>query len=164
MPKLAVMLGIEPVQNARAYSTLPLHCTLLQWVVVDEAEKYTLLGNLRRIITTIGNSMSFSTIDLFATHEEMFGVNADVPVHVIEPSMELLSLHRLILDCARAHNAHPERPEWAGAGYRPHVTTTRGLNIVLQGRTYASQIYAIEHVPGLGKTDKIVRWKLELPA
>lgn len=79
MPKLAVMLGIEPVQNARAYSTLPLHCTLLQWVVVDEAEKYTLLGNLRRIITTIGNSMSFSTIDLFATHEEMFGVNADVP-------------------------------------------------------------------------------------
>lgn len=93
-----------------------MHATVLQSFVVDcgvEAVVALVRGHVQRtgIVTATGD------------HQEGFGPDRDIEVRVLADAQQLVDLHlALLADLNTLPGFAPDVPEWAGEGYRPHVT------------------------------------------
>lgn len=64
-----------------------------------------------------------SPIDAVAGHIEGFGPNRDIRVTVLTNAEPIVELHEALLgDLQALPGFAPDVPEWAGPGFRPHVT------------------------------------------
>jgi hypothetical protein len=71
-------------------------------------------------------SIRHAPITVVGDHVEGFGPDRDVPVTVLREAERVVALHEALLgDLAALPGFAPDVPEWAGAGFRPHVTAAR---------------------------------------
>ena len=132
-------LPIEPVNVAQYYERLPLHCTLLQYFEVGDRT----VGLLQRLEAGFKN---MDTLVLYPTGRDMFGHNLDVPVTLLQMTPQLLSLHRTAVEEVTSLNdTKILDPQWAGDGYRPHVSDVGGKSFAeAAGGVSVSEIVLIQ--------------------
>lgn len=108
-------LPIDPIPVATVYEQLPMHCTLFQSFEVPN-DTNTLVSHLSNIVRGHGR------IELRAGKPDMFGPGNDVPVVRIRADPTLRILHDHILEYLASIRANVLQPQWAGRGYKPHVS------------------------------------------
>jgi len=98
-------------------SNWPSHLTLLGnfYTEASESELYSILTN------TVEKTQPLLVV---GERKEMFGKNADVPVTVLQKTVELEFLHNQLRHSFGSSVLHFETPGYIGEGYLPHVTDT----------------------------------------
>lgn len=121
-----VLLPIEAMPRGTPYpqgQSLPLRCTLMHWFHLGSA---LTPGHLYNELMLLASSGAKDHIELVSEKPELFGPNADVPVHVLQRNEELNLLHTQLLKFLAGVDSLPVELRWIGAGYRPHVATCEG--------------------------------------
>lgn len=94
---------------------IPLHMTALHWFESDLSPEQ-LAAELEGVIR------NQPAVLAYATREDMFGPNKDVPVMRLERTPELLNLHLTLVEMAHGCDAVLEE-RWTGENnWNPHVT------------------------------------------
>ena len=94
---------------------IPLHMTALHWFASDRGREE--IGEALREVARYQ-----SPVATYATHEDMFGSDRNVPVMRLERTMELLELHTALETTMRRLGVTLEE-RWVGAkNWSPHVT------------------------------------------
>lgn len=118
MPHLAVTLERAPTApdfTADA-DQWPMHATVLQSFAVDRGVEA--VAALVR-----GRAEGTGPVTAIGDHQEGFGPDRDILVTVLGDAQQLVALHHALLaELGSVPGFAPDVPEWAGAGYRPHVT------------------------------------------
>jgi len=152
MKELFIALEVENVKGGEKYKTLPLHCTLIHWVLMPDNIKTKMV-----LSETLLTPDFLMPIALTAMNKEKFGPNNDVPAYTIKKIPALNKLHLYMADHLEKMNCHIKNEEWAYNGYSPHVKAEN--NILPIGVTYISKrIYLAERTNGY----KIIRELIEL--
>lgn len=117
MPHLAVTVERDTVAGFSADpDQWPPHATVLQSFVVDSPVEAVVAAVRRRAERT-------QPITATGDNRERFGPDRDILVTVLADAQQLVALHlALLADLGALPGFAPDVPEWAGAGYRPHVT------------------------------------------
>lgn len=112
MPRFVVVLPITPLAVGERFLTRdwPLHVTIVP--------VFTAGAGLEQIT----DALRGSRLSVTGAGEERFGRGNSIRVTVIEPSADILSLHRTLLDALAPLNPTFDDPNFVGDGYRPHVT------------------------------------------
>lgn len=140
MPTYLLSMPIMPVMIGTCYEQLPLHCTLFQYFETDEPRE----SIARELRSLCGFSPSFQLTRGMRTR---FGPQNDIPVFLVQAQSGLHKLHWNVLLLLRDLRARILNPEWAGDGYRPHVTI-QGTHPFLDGATVtADHAVLVERVP-----------------
>jgi len=94
----------------------PMHATLLQSFRID--------SGVEAVAALVhGRAAGTGVVTAIGDHQEGFGPNRDILVTVLGDAQQLVGLHRALLaDFGTLPGFAPDVPDWAGAGYRPHVT------------------------------------------
>ena len=126
MSEYLVFLPIEDMSEGTVYGPdepLPLHCTLMQWFTLGKVAEQ---GPFAADLATLAADVREGYISLVSHEPALFGPKNDVPVYVLVRDRALDLLHtqlfmRIIENGGTVKNLH-----WAGAGFRPHVSTVEG--------------------------------------
>jgi hypothetical protein len=113
-------MTLESSPTAAGFSTdadqWPRHATVLQSFRVDAS-----IDEVESVVRT--RAEGSGPVTPVGDHVEGFGPRQDIPVTVLGRADRLVALHNALLtDLAALHGFAPDVPEWAGEGYRPHVT------------------------------------------
>jgi hypothetical protein len=94
----------------------PMHATVLQSFVVD--------SRVEEVVALVrGRAEGTGPVTATGGHQEGFGPTRDVPVTLLVDAHQLVALHLALLDgVGTLPGFMPDVSEWAGDGYRPHVT------------------------------------------
>ena len=118
MPHLAVTLERAPTVPGFTADAdqWPMHATVLHSFVVD--------GSVDAVAALVrGRAEGAGPVTAIGDHEEGFGPDRDIRVTVLADAQRLVDLHRALLtDLGTLPGFAPDVAEWAGDGYRPHVT------------------------------------------
>lgn len=96
-------------------SEWPLHITLLA--------NFTLAGKLETLITKLdGYSAQEQSFVVGVDSEDLFGLNKNVAVSLIEPSIEIIETHLSLARIAISLGAKFDEPRYMNDGFRPHAT------------------------------------------
>lgn len=158
MPEYLIVLPIDPMPEGTSYrcgESLPLHCTVMHWFKRDVGCDKDRFHNDILFITNTSQ-----TIELISEVSALFGPASDVPVYVLQRNVDLLLLHtRLFKFLAEVHSL-PDRLDWIGAGYRPHVTTCNGRSftpgtthkaeslVLIERKDDGTKVVVVEHQLG----------------
>lgn len=120
MLRLVVVLPLSPLRETDGFTLArwPLHLTVAPTFVVEVA--------LDSVVASVGPVLDeASVLHLRVGMDEGFGRAGRIPVSLVEPTAELSVLHQRLMDVLSGLGAVFDDPDFAGAGYRPHVTMTR---------------------------------------
>ena len=120
MLRLVVVLPLRPLRAGDGFSLArwPLHLTVAPTFVIE--------AGLDSVVASVGPILERApALTLRAGADEGFGRAQRIPVSLVEPSAELVGLHRLLMEELAGIGAVFDDPDFAGAGYRPHVTMTK---------------------------------------
>jgi 2'-5' RNA ligase len=117
MPRLVVVLPLTPLRvgSSFAVSAWPLHITVLPPFLTDAPAA----AITSAIVSAVHPQPPLTVV---AGLDELFGRRHDIPVTLVEPSVELAALHRTLVAAVRPFAAEPDEPAFTGAGFRAHVT------------------------------------------
>ena len=147
-----IVLPIDPIPLGARYAKgerLPLHCTVMHWFKSETQ----FFGVVPWEVVRQRKDLCVGTegIQLVSGAKENFGVNGEVVVNVLERNPILNVLHTLLLVHLVAHDFWPQKLQWVGAGYRPHVTPVHGRSFP-SGTTYhAREMVLIERTSDKSK-------------
>jgi hypothetical protein len=117
MSKYVLVKFLESMPDGTEFpgNNWPLHLTIVGHFTVtwNEAE---LTRKLRELL-----SMQ-PMITVCAQHDELFGPQRDIPVTVLEPAPELISLHNKVVTLLKTGHSVFDNLEFIESGYRPHVS------------------------------------------
>lgn len=117
MPRFAVCAFVDQVEPGSEHprGQLPLHVTLLG--------PFSTTAELEQIVGVVGGAIAgMAPIGIRVGDDELFGPNRDIEVSLLDDDAEVTDAHRLILDASRFIRARLDSPEYAGDGFRAHVT------------------------------------------
>lgn len=153
--KYTFAIEIDPVEEGRVYTRMPLHCTIMHWFyTVSTPEE--LASAAKEAIEGHG------PVELISKAVELYGPNRNIPVHPIIPSAELLSLHRCLYEPLSRLGVEYTHPEYVGGGYLPHVAKRDGFLFLVGSRHSVSRIYLAETIDEGVPPMKVVRQIVEL--
>ena len=138
-----VTLPVEPLLPGAQFlpnEQLPLHCTLMHWFNLGPDLTVSDLG------IELGrwkHECRAGHIELVSKKPALFGPQSDTPVHVLEPTRALDSLHNWLLIFLIRKRCEFKRLYWVGAGYRAHVSTVNGQQFVPGSRHKATSLALI---------------------
>ncbi len=139
METYLLSLPIKPVEIGRTYAQLPLHCTVFQYFSTN----IPFLGLRRELSAIAGNT---NPIELTGGEPALFGKSSDVPVNLVEETPELRALHETIRTWLIEQHAMIYNPEWAGDGYRPHVSVVDGEAFTSGMRVTVNRIALVQEL------------------
>jgi len=115
--RLVVILPLRPLAVGDAFTLRewPLHMTV--------APTFIIVGGLPELLPAVSEILlAHPALRLSVGPEEGFGHAQNVPVSLIEPTVELSRLHHRLVRALLDMGAQFDDPEFIGAAYRPHVT------------------------------------------
>jgi len=120
VPRLVVVLPLQPLELGSGFALRdwPLHVTVAPTFVIEQG----LPAVLAAITPRLAEQRS---IGVCAGPDEGFGRSGNIPVTVVDASVELINLHLALVGALRVAGAVFDDPDFVGAGYRAHVTKTR---------------------------------------
>jgi len=107
---------IEEPKTDQISGSLPLHLTLLHWFETTHTPP-EVSSAITPIITSLG------VISTYASQEDLFGPNNDVPVVRLHRSPQLLELHLGLIAAVQPLGVCFD-DRWIGSKWNPHVTNT----------------------------------------
>lgn len=120
MRRLVVILPLAPLRETDGFTLArwPLHLTVAPTFVAEV--------ELASVVATVGPVLDeVPALALRVGMDAGFGRAGRIPVSLIDPTAELTALHLGLMDVLSGIGAVFDDPDFAGAGYRPHVTMTR---------------------------------------
>lgn len=119
MHRFAIVLPLEPMAVGERYAVRdwPLHITVMP-VFTTWASAAQLAASMGSVAARTG------PITAAAGPGELFGPKHDTPVALVD-SPEVRALHRDFVEELDIHVPTFRRPDFAGDGYRAHITATR---------------------------------------
>jgi 2'-5' RNA ligase len=143
MSRYVVVLPLTPMAAGDRFITRewPLHVTLVQ--VFDAEASFAQVG-----LRLAGVAEAASPLTVVAGDDEDFGRSRTIPVTVVEPSVELQSLHEASVTALDEVGPVYENPEYMGEGYRPHVTVKRHERVTAGDVLTLRQIALVDMEPG----------------
>ena len=118
MPRLIIAWLLDPTGTG-AIQILPPHVTLLPWFRLDERAVPALVDRLNIV------SALRTPVEIRLGDTALFGEQQDIPVRLVHPKAEVLSLHEDLRRIVTSAGAVLDAPQWCGEGYRPHMTINR---------------------------------------
>jgi 2'-5' RNA ligase len=120
MLRLVVVLPLVPLREADGFTLAgwPLHLTVAPTFVV-QADLDAVVASVEPILA------GAPVLRLRVGVDEGFGRAGRIPVSLVEPTAELTALHTRLMEALSRIGAVWDDPDFAGAGFRPHVTMTR---------------------------------------
>jgi 2'-5' RNA ligase len=117
--RYAIVLPLTPMAVGERYAVRdwPLHITVMP-VFTTWASAAQLAADMGRVAART------APITAAAGPAELFGPKHDTPVALVD-SGEVRALHRAFVDALDIHVPTFRRPDFAGDGYRAHITATR---------------------------------------
>ena len=156
--KYVVVLPFEPLRvgDGFAVNEWPLHVTVLPNFRTQAATR-DVARVLRSVFRTLG------PVSATVGAEELFGPSGDLLVNVLTDYLPVQWLHEALLEAlAREVKFILEVPEYARAGYRPHVTLTPSARATTGNRMIFRQLALVDMVPrGESKRPEVV-WTSDL--
>lgn len=104
-----------------------------------------------------------SPVAVRAGQEELFGPRKTVPVTVLEPVPDLMSMHNGLLELLTKAGASFDHPEHVQRGYRPHVTVTSRRRLHPGDRTTVDSISIVDLQPRGNTELRTVLYTVGLP-
>lgn len=92
----------------------PLHITLVPWFVVQDEEAVN-----RGLERVAGDT---DTLRLGVGEQDMFGVNRDVPVNVINNQADVMALHEKLIEAIGRADMAFHKQQFPGQRYVAHIT------------------------------------------
>lgn len=119
MHRFAIVLPLAPMAVGERYAVRdwPLHITVMP-VFTTWASAAQLAADLGAVAART------APITAVAGPGELFGPRHDTPVALVD-SPEVRALHRDLVEALEIHVPTFRRPDFAGDGYRAHITATR---------------------------------------
>lgn len=119
MHRFAIVLPLTPMAVGERYAVRdwPLHITVMP-VFSTWAAAAQLADSMAAVAART------APIEASAGTPELFGPKHDTPVALVD-SPALRALHRVFVDELDIHVPTFRRPDYAGNGFRPHITATR---------------------------------------
>lgn len=146
---------VEPMEIGKTYSSLPLHCTLMNWFRTEiELEK--MIAAAKEIFNDT------HSVELKSDHPELFGPENTIPVHLVTKNDDLAELHSKLLDALDRIGVQHSQPAYVGQGWRPHVTTHEGRALLPGEQKHSSAVYLVEALDALNLTNKKVLARFQL--
>lgn len=143
------MLPIEQMQAGAVYSSLPLHCTLMPWFMVN-ASPEELIGKTNAVFK------QRSPIELVSDAPALFGKKKNIPVHRLVKNPSLKKLHDDLLKSLNEMDAEHIELSYVGDGYNPHITTKDGSSFPQGSHQTIKSVYLVEAL----KAEKLSHKKL----
>ena len=139
MPRLVVVLPLATMAAGLrfAFRDWPLHLT-----VVPVFETAASVADIAARLATV----SASALTVTVGADEGFGRSGGITATVIEPSPDLMALHRSLT--AALGPLEFENPEYTGDGYRGHVTVKPHGRVHLGDALTLSQLALVDMTPG----------------
>jgi hypothetical protein len=139
-----IVLPIEAMPRGTHYlsgQSLPLHCTVMPWFRLNFRLSFEDLEQLlARLVALPRNSF----IELVSQKSEYFGLERDIPVHVLKPNDQLNLLHTRLFKFLAVTDCVLPDLKWIGAGYRPHVTDTQARQFLPETRHQPRTLTLVE--------------------
>lgn len=118
MNAFMIFLPIDPMSVGLEFKSAPLHCTLMPWFQTS--------ASVAEIEQLIRNKCSkYRSLTLISGEPALFGPENDIPVHVLEPNLDLQTLHLELFDALNANGAR-FLDRYAGPCYQMHVSNHKG--------------------------------------
>ena len=153
--KYTFAIEINPVEEGRMYTRMPLHCTIMHWFYTASTPDELALAAKEAFKGHV-------PVGLVSKAAEQYGPNRDIPVHSIVQSVELMSLHRRLYRALNKLGVRYTHPEYVGSGYLPHVATRVESSFPVGSRHRVRRIYLAEALDDGTPPQKAVRQILEL--
>jgi len=113
---LVKLLEDVPVGSEFSAATWPLHLTLVD----DFLSSLDEVGIQQKLNELLANHLPYAKT--MAISDDLLGPLKTVPVVLLQVTPTLLSLHTLLVDFLKQSAVVLVSPEFAGEGYKPHVT------------------------------------------
>ncbi len=113
--------SIDPIQKGQFFPNgpLPRHITIQQWFSLKSEE--AVMNSLQNYATTL------KPFEVVGGEEALFGPENNVPVRRIQNEHRLLKIHADTLEIiTRIGGGALANADWAGEGYKPHITYVDG--------------------------------------
>lgn len=145
MHRFAIVLPLEPMAVGERYAVRdwPLHITVMP-VFATWASPAQLAASMGAV------AAATAPISTAAGPGELFGPKHDTPVALVD-SPEIRDLHAVFVEALDIHVPTFRRPDFAGNGFRAHVTATR-RGAAMEGQPlYLSQLALVDMQPEPGQ-------------
>lgn len=107
--------SLEPIKKGQQFEgALPLHLTIQQWFTLEYERAFQ--NALQNYVGTV------SPFEVIGDEEALFGPENNVSVRRVRNVGKLAIVHAKTKELLEQFGGELLRPEWAGAGYNPHVT------------------------------------------
>jgi hypothetical protein len=157
VPRLVVILPLLPLSAGDAF-------TLREWPLhVTVAPTFVIKSGLPGVLPAINPILiSRRSLRLSVGPEEAFGRAQNVPVSLIEPTMEIRGLHLRLISALLAVGAQFDDPEFIGAGFRPHVTLKGASRLHSGSDLTFRQVAVVDMAPAGERRLREVVWTTKL--
>src|SRR5665213_302916 len=141
MQKYTAVKFVEEIKDGTEFQAneWPLHVTITGNFIVKYND--ALINSLSSILRR------HSSFDVVAAQDDLFGVNSNTLVTLIEPSKEILTLHNDIISELALHGALFDEPHYTKGGYRPHITVQRNYRLHKGERLSINQVSIVDMFP-----------------
>lgn len=155
MRAFLVALEVERFEVEKVYTTLPLHCTLMPWFYTTHSASM-----IQRVC---GEALDdLPPVEILALEPELFGAAHSIPVHSVFSSGLLMETHALLLERLTMFSVTHAEPQYVGAGYQPHVTSTIKKEFETGSKTVVRCISVVEALNVQQLKDKKVLQRIHL--
>jgi 2'-5' RNA ligase len=153
VPRYVAVLPLEPLEVGDGFSVTawPLHVTVVQNFTTDRSPEdvgaalQQAISSAAPILATVGE-------------DALFGAGANVRVALVVPTPALDHLHRALHARIAALGARFDDPQFAGDGYRPHVTVTKRARAMAGDILLLSSIALVDMQPVGERSRRLVVW------
>ncbi len=155
MRAFLVALEIERFEVEKVYKILPLHCTLMPWFRTKHSASM-----MQRVCSEVLDDLP--PIELVSREPALFGEGETIPVRAVYPIPILELAHSLLLARLTLFSVLHTEPTYLGAGYRPHIASTNGLEFTTESITLVRTISLVEALNVQQLKDKKVLHRIHL--
>jgi 2'-5' RNA ligase len=157
MPRLVVVLPLTPLQTGASFDVAgwPLHLTVLAPFKTDAAPT-----EIARVIATTLAGQAVITVT--AGPDDLFGRRHDIPVTLIDDTVELTRLHDRLVKALLPLAADPTEPAFSGPDFRAHVTVKQHRRVHPGDTLVLTQIALVDMVPRAAASGRTVLATLDL--
>jgi 2'-5' RNA ligase len=155
--RLVIVLPLLPLRVGIGFSLQdwPLHLTVAPTFVIGGDDVDSDIADVVAAVTPTVTEQPSLTVR--AGSDAGFGHSGKIPVTLIEETAELSRLHQRLLSALLAIGAVFDDPEYAGQGYRPHVTVTRLARVSAGEPMTLRQAAVVDMAPsGDGRLRRVV--------
>jgi 2'-5' RNA ligase len=155
--RYAIVLPLEPMAVGERYAVRdwPLHIT-----VMPVFSTWSGAGELAASMASV--AARTAPIEASAGVGELFGPKHDTPVALVD-SPEIRALHAVFVDELDVHVPTFRRPDYAGNGFRPHITATKRGEAVEGQPLRLTQLALVDMQPEPGQGRPMVVAVADLP-